>query len=104
MTPPRADMKEFTQELRELTAGIHALDLRLATIDEWMKNADKDINECGKTLYGSNGNDGLEMKVDRLSGRVAIVFAVGAGGWALFTIVFSIIAANLWERLSLLAH
>ncbi len=100
----RDTIRGFTRQLSSLTDEIHALGLNIATINQWMKTADKDISEHNKTLYGSNGNDGLEMKNDRLSNRVALVFAVGAGAWALFVIVFGIVAASLFEKVSLLVH
>jgi hypothetical protein len=96
-------MRGFTKQLVELTGEVHGLDVHLATIDQWAKNADEDIDNHGKTLYGNNGNDGLEMKVDRLDNRVALVFAVGAGAWALFIIVFGIVAANMADKFALLA-
>jgi hypothetical protein len=96
-------MRGFTKQLVELTGEVHGLDVHLATIDQWAKNADEDIDNHGKTLYGNNGNDGLEMKVDRLNSRVGLVFAVGGGAWALVTILFSIIAANLVDKFAQLA-
>ena len=96
----RADMKAFTDQLRELTGTINALSIRLAAIDQWMKTIDKTVNSHEKLLHGNDG-DGMKIQVERLNNRVSMVFVVGAGAWALFTIIFAIIAANLFERLQM---
>ena len=99
-TERRADIKAFTDQLRELTNTINALSIHLAAIDQWMKTTDKTVNSHEKLLNG-NGGEGMKMQVERLNNRVSMVFAVGAGAWALFTIAFAIIAANLFERLQM---
>ena len=100
-TERRADMKAFTDQLRELTGTINALSIHLAAIDQWMKTTDSTVSRHGKLLNG-NGGEGMKMQVERLNNRVSMVFAVGAGAWALFTIAFAVIAANLFERLQAL--
>ena len=96
----RADMKAFTDQLRELISTINALSMRLAAIDQWMKTIDKTVDSHEKLLHGNDG-EGVKLQVERLNNRVNMVFAVGAGAWALFTIAFAVIAANLFERLQM---
>ena len=96
----RADMKAFTDQLRELTSTINAFSMRLAAIDQWMKTTDKTVNSHERSLNG-NGGEGMKMQVERLNNRVSMVFAVGAGAWALFTIAFTVVIANLFERLQM---
>ena len=45
-TERRADMKAFTDQLRELTNTINALSIHLAAIDQWIKTTDEveDVN------------------------------------------------------------
>ena len=93
------DMKEYTKQLEKLTTAVNAFGERFATIEQWKTTTDKDVSDLNKLVYG-NGGDGLKLKVDRLDGRVTIVFAVGAGAWALFMIVFSLVAANLVEKMA----
>ena len=101
ITERRADMKAFTDQLRELTSTINALSMRMAAIDQWIKTTDERVNSHEKLLHGNDG-EGMKLQVERLNNRVSMVFAVGAGAWALFTIAFAVIAANLFERLQAL--
>jgi hypothetical protein len=95
----RADMRAFTAQLRELADKIGILLTDNARRDQWAKTMQATIEGHERDLRG-NGKDGLVVQVDRLNARASTVFAVGAGAWALFMIVFTLIAASLFEKVS----
>ena len=95
----RSDMREFTAQLVKLTDAVGDFGERMAGLEQWTKTANVTIGGHNEVLHG-NGKDGLIVQVDRLNARVSTVFAVGAGAWALFVIAFTLIAANLFEKLS----
>jgi len=98
----RDSIEKILGQLITLTSLVSTLDSRLAGIDQWIKLRDDDIEDHEKLLRG-NGKDGLDLRVDREHNRVNLVFAVGAGAWTMVTILFSIIAANLVDKVTQLA-
>ena len=95
----RSDMREFTAQLVKLTDAVSDFGERMAGLEQWTKTADVTVAGHDEILHG-NGKDGLVIQVERLNNRVSTVFAVGAGAWALFVLIFAIVAANMLEQLS----
>ena len=81
---PPETVRDLREDIARVETAIASLTARL---DERCKGHGEKINDCCHTLYG-NGSPGVKTRVERLEGKVSIVWAaIGAGGAALIGLV-----------------
>jgi hypothetical protein len=81
---PPDTVRDLRLDIARVESAVLALTARL---DERCKGHGEKIDDCAHTLFG-NGSPGVKTRVERLEGKMSIIWAaIGAGGAALIGLV-----------------